>query len=167
MDLIVIIIFVIFYFYGITSDRYSSSCRKTHGFLLSGTQNSGWVVTLETRDWRPPRGPSTRNRDAPSASSSTARLSTVLCDKDFRSRSVATSLTMPRKKSRSPRALNSSLFAERLAAGAHWGSLILDSISRDNMFMELGGSDVYLQGEVHWWDRYYGITLQVTRKYED
>lgn len=102
-------------------------------------------LTLETRVWRPPRGPSTRNKEAPSASSSTARLSTVFCDRDLRSRSVATSRTMPRKKSLSPWAFSSSRLAERFGAGAHWGSLILDSISRDSMLIEFGGSDVYLQ----------------------
>jgi hypothetical protein len=34
---------------------------------------------------------------------------------------------------------------ERLVAGAHCGSLILDSISSDSMLIELGGSDVYLE----------------------
>jgi hypothetical protein len=102
-------------------------------------------LALETRVWRPPRGPSTRNKEAPSASSSTARLSTVFCDRDLRSRSVATSRTMPRKKSLSPWAFSSSRLAERFGAGAHCGSLILDSMSRDSMLIELGGSDVYLQ----------------------
>nr|CAD7263250.1 unnamed protein product [Timema shepardi] len=89
----------------------------------------------------PPLGPSTRKSEAPSASRSTVRLSTVLWDKDLRSRSVATSRTIPRKKSLSPWVRSWSLLVERLGAGAHWGRRILDSINSDSMLIELGGRE--------------------------
>jgi hypothetical protein len=43
--------------------------------------------------------------------------------------------------------------AERFGAGAHGGSLILDSMSRDSMLIELGGRDVYLQNKRQHVDR--------------
>lgn len=104
------------------------------------------ICTLETSVCRPPLGPSTRNNEAPSASRSTAKLSTVCFVNDLRSSSVATSRTQARKKSLSPRQRNNSRLAcLEAASGAQAGRRIFDSISRRNMLNELGGNEVYLK----------------------
>lgn len=104
--------------------------------------------TLDTRQRRrePRDGPSTRNSEAASQSNSTVRLSTIFCDSDRRSRSVAMSRTTVRKKSRSPCTRCSSRLASTLCADTgHRGKRTLESISSDNMLIGLGGNDVNLE----------------------
>jgi len=104
--------------------------------------------TLDTRHRRrdPRGGPSTRNSEPASQSSNTARSSTIFCDRDLRSRSVAMSRTTVRKKSRSPCACRKSRLVSTLCADTgHLGSRTLESMSSDNMLIGLGGNDVNLK----------------------
>lgn len=105
--------------------------------------------TLETRHRRrePLGGPSTRNSEPASQSSNTVRSSTIFCDRDLRSRSVAMSRTTVRKKSRSPCACRRSRLVSTLCADTgHLGSRTLESMSSDSMLIGLGGNDVNLNG---------------------
>lgn len=123
----------------------------------SGSRNRPWAPlctsnTLDTRHRRlePLGGPSTKNSEAASQSISTVRLSTILCDSDLRSRSVAMSRTTVRKKSRSPCARRISRLASNVCADTcgHLGRRTFESINSDSMLIGLGGNDVNLSDNV-------------------